>query len=104
MSVGIAPDRFAGTGARLLPAVRVFLCFLVIAVVTALLMFVTGLNGYCGDSGPSDSACPDSLVGLGWWEVSSPSRAQRQRGFCSFTPPMRSWITGTTEARATADR
>src|SRR6266480_2499914 len=57
MSVGIAPDRFAGTGARLLPAVRVFLCFLVIAVVTALLMVVTGLNGYCGDSGPSDSAC-----------------------------------------------
>jgi hypothetical protein len=57
MSVGDAPDRFAGTGARLLPAARVFLFFLVIAVVTALLTVVTGLNGYCGDSGPSDSVC-----------------------------------------------
>ncbi len=52
-----APDPFAGAGARLLPGARVFLCLLVIALVTALLTIATGLNGYCGDSGPSDSAC-----------------------------------------------
>jgi hypothetical protein len=51
--VGEAPDQFVGAGTRLLPAARVFLSLLVIAVVTALLTVVKGLNGYCGDSGPS---------------------------------------------------
>jgi len=95
--VGEAPDQFVGAGTRLLPAARVFLCLLMIALVTALLTVVTGLNGYCGDSGPSDSACrfhvgPQIALLAVWCPIAAGLVALAVVGLPRF--PLRIWAVG----------